>query len=580
MVPSSRADLGNVLEGIVLGHFRLEKFVGGGGMGSVFRGTDMRLGRTVAIKVLSRDRTEPETLRRFQNEAQSAARLDHKNIARVYYVGEDQGLHFIVFEYIEGVNIRDLVEKNGPLPLGEAISYLLQVAEALEHASQRHVVHRDIKPSNILVTADGRAKLVDMGLARLRMESDREDLTASGVTLGTFDYISPEQARDPRIADVRSDLYSLGCTFYFMLTSRPPFPEGTLLQKLLSHSSEPPADPRVARPDLDEQVAGIVRRLLAKQPRDRYQQPDELIGELLLVADRLHLPGLNVTGAVWVGSRRSPWARIERILPWLVPIVLLFASVFALERLWSDSGGQRAAEPPPKTKAPRDASPKKVRVPGSQKPAEKPAVAAVSGAAADHPATQKATPAGIPAKPAVAAPAAPQPGPSAATPPGEVPAAPQTKPAGAPPTNPVQPGGPATAIPSSPPEAAKAEAWCSRSGRRGWQHDGHGAQAGRRGGTRRRRRRESSGGRSRGDEDHRGRGGGRTTAAADAKAAVSLAAACREAAALGVETIELHFDGVREETSVRYLQLETDHPQRTRFPPHHLVPAQLRGSCG
>ena len=122
-VPSSRADLGNVLEGMVLGHFRLEKFVGGGGMGSVFRGTDMRLGRTVAVKVLSRDRTEPETLRRFQNEAQSAARLDHENIARVYYVGEDQGLHFIVFEYIEGINIRDLVEKNGPLPLGEAISY-------------------------------------------------------------------------------------------------------------------------------------------------------------------------------------------------------------------------------------------------------------------------------------------------------------------------------------------------------------------------------------------------------------------------------------------------------------------------
>ena len=327
--------MGNVLEGIVLGHFRLEKFVGGGGMGSVFRGTDLRLGRTVAVKVLSRDRTEPETLRRFQNEAQSAARLDHENIARVYYVGEDQGLHFIVFEYIEGVNIRDLVEKNGPLPLGEAISYLLQVAEALEHASQRHVVHRDIKPSNILVTADGRAKLVDMGLARLRMESDREDLTASGVTLGTFDYISPEQARDPRIADVRSDLYSLGCTFYFMLTGRPPFPEGTLLQKLLSHSSEPPADPRLLRPDLDEQVAGIVDKLLAKQPRDRYQQPNELIGELLLVADRLHLPGSMLTGAVWLGRATVYWARFERILPWLVPIVLLLA-IRCLP--WSDCG--------------------------------------------------------------------------------------------------------------------------------------------------------------------------------------------------------------------------------------------------
>ena len=243
-IGSPRIEVGSALEGICLGHFRLDKFVGGGGMGSVFRGEDLRLGRIVAIKVLSRERTDPETLRRFQNEAQSAARLDHENIARVYYVGEDQGLHFIVFEFIEGVNIRDLVEKNGPLPLSDAISYVLQVAEALEHASQRQVVHRDIKPSNVLVTAEGRAKLVDMGLARLRMESDREDLTASGVTLGTFDYISPEQARDPRIADVRSDLYSLGCTFYFMLTGQPPFPDGTLLQKLLSHSSEHPADPR------------------------------------------------------------------------------------------------------------------------------------------------------------------------------------------------------------------------------------------------------------------------------------------------------------------------------------------------
>ena len=168
-----RTDLGNALEGICLGHFQLEKFVGGGGMGSVFRGTDLRLGRTVAIKVLSRDRTDSETLRRFQNEAQSAARLDHDNIARVYYVGEDQGLHFIVFEFIEGVNIRDLVDKHGPLPLADAISYTLQVAAALEHASQRHVVHRDIKPSNVLVTAEGRAKLVDMGLARLRIEASR-----------------------------------------------------------------------------------------------------------------------------------------------------------------------------------------------------------------------------------------------------------------------------------------------------------------------------------------------------------------------------------------------------------------------
>jgi serine/threonine-protein kinase len=542
--PSSRADLGNVLEGVVLGHFRLEKFVGGGGMGSVFRGTDMRLGRTVAIKVLSRDRTEPETLRRFQNEAQSAARLDHENIARVYYVGEDQGLHFIVFEYIEGVNIRDLVEKKGPLPLGEAISYLLQVAEALEHASQRHVVHRDIKPSNILVTADGRAKLVDMGLARLRMESDREDLTASGVTLGTFDYISPEQARDPRIADVRSDLYSLGCTFYFMLTSRPPFPEGTLLQKLLSHSSEQPADPRLIRPEIDEQVAGIIAKLLAKQPRDRHQQPNELIGELLLVADRLHLPGLNLTGAVWVGSRRSHGARIERILPWLLPIVLLVVSVFALERLWSGSGEQDAAEPPLRTKAPRDATPKKVRVPVSQKPVEKTAAAAVSEKPSDRPATRKATPAGSPPKPDVPASSSTQPSPSAATPPPAAPAAPP-KPAAISPASPAQPSGPATAAPDPSPEAANpglvVPAPAAATGNTTGSVPTPAAEIASVAGA-----------------------GTKTPAAApavtriivaaadrpptaDAKVVASLAAACREAAVLGIETIELHFDGVREE---------------------------------
>ncbi len=340
---STPVELGRALKGKRLEHFQLEEFVGGGGMGAVFRATDEKLDRTVALKVLSRDRTDPDTLRRFQNEAQSAARLDHENIARVYYVGEDEGLHFIVFEFIEGINIRDLVEQKGPLPLAEALSYVLQVAEALEHASQRSVVHRDIKPSNILITSDGRAKLVDMGLARLRhLETDTGDLTASGVTLGTFDYISPEQARDPRMADVRSDLYSLGCTLYFMLTSRPPFPEGTVLQKLLSHSSEDPSDPRHVRPDLDEQVVRIINKLLAKQPSDRYQQPSELIGELLLLADRLNLAGIAQNGAVWTTPRRSLFSRAERILPWLLPIVALPLLVFALDRFWTHTGTSEA----------------------------------------------------------------------------------------------------------------------------------------------------------------------------------------------------------------------------------------------
>ncbi|MCO6454657.1 MAG: serine/threonine protein kinase, partial [Pirellulaceae bacterium] len=302
-------------------------------MGAVFRAIDTMLGRTVAVKVVGSAGADDDTLRRFRNEAQSAARLDHENIARVYYVGEDAGWNYIVFEFIEGVNIRDLVEHKGPLSLDEAVTYTLQVADALEHASRRDVVHRDIKPSNVLVTADGRAKLVDMGLARLhQVESSAEDLTASGVTLGTFDYISPEQARDPRATDVRSDLYSLGCTFYFMLTGFPPFPHGTVLQKLLSHSSEEPPDPSQYRDDLTEEVIAIINKLLAKSPRDRYQQPRDLIVDLKLLAEQLGLSSASHAGKIWIAPAQPQESFAERHLPWLVPVATLILVVLLLDR--------------------------------------------------------------------------------------------------------------------------------------------------------------------------------------------------------------------------------------------------------
>ena len=168
----------------------------------------------------------------------------------MHYVGEDRGVHYIVFEFIEGVNIRDLVEQHGPLPLDRGDQLHLSDRPGPGPRQPADVIHRDIKPSNVLITPDGKAKLVDMGLARLEPGGSgrSNDLTASGVTLGTFDYISPEQARDPRSADVRSDLYSLGCSFFYMLTGRPPFPEGTVLQKLLQHQADVPPDPRSAAP--------------------------------------------------------------------------------------------------------------------------------------------------------------------------------------------------------------------------------------------------------------------------------------------------------------------------------------------
>jgi serine/threonine-protein kinase len=367
---------GGLVEGDHLGQFLLQEFVGGGGMGIVFRALDTTLNREVAVKVLSRDQSaDDETLRRFRNEAQSTARLDHDNIARVHYVGEDRGVHYIVFEFIEGVNIRDLVEQQGPLALDQAISYTYQIAEALEHASQRNVIHRDIKPSNVLITPDGKAKLVDMGLARLHQLAASDDLTASGVTLGTFDYISPEQARDPRSADVRSDMYSLGCSLFYMLTGRPPFPEGTVLQKLLQHQGDDPPDPRVLRPELPSEVARIMAKLLAKNPAQRYQQPAELINELVAFGDKL---GMNLRGPRrgWVRPQSTnPVARWQHHVPWALPLAALFAIVMVLDVYWS--GGVS------KVAGPLAAPAAKVRSPEPQPPRGTPIEGPVRTAPAD-----------------------------------------------------------------------------------------------------------------------------------------------------------------------------------------------------
>ena len=343
----STAEIGAALQGTMLGPYRLERFVGGGGMGAVFRAHDTTLDRVVAVKVLSRAQSADEDmLRRFRNEAQSAARLDHENIGRVHAVGSDRGWHYIVFEFIEGRNLRDLVREEGPFAVGRAIDVAIQVADALEHASEREVVHRDIKPSNIVITPAGRARLVDMGLARLAPAAGDADLTASGMTLGTFDYISPEQARDPRAADVRSDLYSLGCTLFFMLAGRAPFAEGSMVQKLLQHQQDPPPPISAIRPDVPERLAAIMARLMAKDPNDRYQRPAVLAADLAACAAE-HGIALAATA---VGTVASAAARpAVSPLPWLVPIIVLLLAVAAL---WLKAAVDRAPPAPAASPAP------------------------------------------------------------------------------------------------------------------------------------------------------------------------------------------------------------------------------------
>lgn len=330
------SELASMLEGRQLDHFAVDQMIGGGGMGAVFRGRDLRLDRVVAVKVIPAARRDPETLRRFRLEAQAAAKLDHPNIARVYYVGEAEQWNYIVFEFIDGVNLRDLVEMEGPLSVDDAVFYTRQVAEALQHAHQREVVHRDIKPSNVLVTAAGAAKVVDMGLARnTALDRSTTDETASGVTLGTFDYISPEQARNPRDADVRSDLYSLGCTLFYMLTGNPPFPEGTALQKLLSHGSQAPPDPRGWREDLSDELFEITMKLMAKRPQDRYQTPTELISDLVMLAEVENLPRSQSPGTMLVPNHTAQPTLVESNLPWLVAVAFLLVSTLWLASMQS-----------------------------------------------------------------------------------------------------------------------------------------------------------------------------------------------------------------------------------------------------
>ncbi|MCA9134826.1 MAG: serine/threonine protein kinase, partial [Planctomycetales bacterium] len=336
------AELAQILEGHQLDHFLVEQMIGGGGMGAVFRGRDLRLDRVVAIKVIPASKRDPETLRRFRLEAQAAAKLDHPNIARVYNVGEAEQWNYIVFEFIDGVNIRDLVDIEGPLSVDDAVYYTRQVAEALQHAHERNVVHRDVKPSNVLVTASGAAKVVDMGLARsTALDKSTTDATASGVTLGTFDYISPEQARNPRDADVRSDLYSLGCTLFYMLTGNAPFPDGTALQKLLSHGSQPPPDPRNWRDDLSDQLYAITMKLMAKRPSDRYQKPEELISDLILLAEIEDLPRSQAPGTLLVTPTIAQRSLLETNLPWLVAFAFLMGSTLWLQSVQSLSGELR-----------------------------------------------------------------------------------------------------------------------------------------------------------------------------------------------------------------------------------------------
>jgi len=260
---------------------RLLKKIGEGGMGAVYLAEDPARKRKVAIKVLPKKHaSDAEFVQRFRREIEAATQLDHPNIVRAYTAGEERGHHFFVMEYCEGESLRKRIDRLKFLPAIDACRMILQVAQGLKHAHDRGIIHRDVKPENLMVTSGGAVKILDLGLAKNLDDTNASFRTATGSALGTPHYISPEQARGDKSVDGRSDLYSLGATFYHLITGQVPFNGSSIFEIIQKHLMEQLADPRDIRPEIPPTVVQVVRRMLAKKPDDRHRDCAELIGDL------------------------------------------------------------------------------------------------------------------------------------------------------------------------------------------------------------------------------------------------------------------------------------------------------------
>jgi serine/threonine protein kinase len=265
-----------------IGKYKVLEKLGSGGMGSVYLCEHKLMRRRVAVKVLPTAKAADESsLQRFYREARAVAALDHPNIVHAYDIDNDENLHFLVMEYVDGASFQELVKKVGPIDITRACHYIRAAALGLEHASQAGLIHRDIKPGNILVDRTGVVKILDMGLARFF--NDEDDVLTKKFdenVLGTADYLAPEQAQDSHTVDIRADIYSLGATFYYLLTGRTVFGEGTVAQKLMWHMSRVPKPVTEFRPEVPADLAALLQKMLAKEPRDRFQTPGEVAAAL------------------------------------------------------------------------------------------------------------------------------------------------------------------------------------------------------------------------------------------------------------------------------------------------------------
>jgi eukaryotic-like serine/threonine-protein kinase len=331
---------------VVADRYEIQELLGSGGMSSVYRAHDKLLERPVALKVLHEHFSgDPEYVERFRREARAIAKVSHPNIVTVIDRGEFEESQFIVFEHVPGETLKDIVEREGPLPVEDALAFAHQVARALAYAHERGIVHRDVKPHNVLVDEDGGAKVTDFGLARsLDLE---HDITQTGTLLGSCDYISPEQASGQAV-DERSDQYSLGVLLYELLTGEVPFPAESYMAAALRHMRDPVPSVRERRSDVSPRVDELVQRTMAKRPEGRFPSTAALVAalEACLAEDGKHPTDRARTQVVRRPSARRPGRRSRRVrasLPLILALLVVLAGAgllgFIVSNRSEDGGG-------------------------------------------------------------------------------------------------------------------------------------------------------------------------------------------------------------------------------------------------
>ncbi len=270
--------------GLVMGDYVVQSKIGEGGMGVVLKAKHRRMGRLVALKVLSPAINQSENaVRRFKREIQAAARLRHPNIVMAYDASQQAGQHFLVMELVDGPNLQDVLTRCGPLSVEQAVNYIVQAARGLAHAHQEKIIHRDVKPENLLLDGQGVVKVSDLGLARLTESLARGDavsLTTTGSSMGTPDYMAPEQAADAKSVDQRADIYSLGCTLYCLLAGRPPYVGETVANKVIHHEDKSIPSLLDAREEVPSEIDQAYRKMIRKDPNDRFATIGEVTGAL------------------------------------------------------------------------------------------------------------------------------------------------------------------------------------------------------------------------------------------------------------------------------------------------------------